>query len=108
VSQQRKIVIIAGPNGAPVPDRRGSQPMSNSLKSNLDDADMQAAPRALLRSAQRAREVARQHGTGIIVVRDGVVVEETPTDLDLGRRLRWSAAALPPLCFCAGGALRAL
>jgi len=44
---------------------------------------MQAGPRALLRAARRAREIARQHGTGIIIVRDGVVVEEPVTDDDL-------------------------
>jgi hypothetical protein len=39
---------------------------------------MQAAPRALLRAAQRAREIARQTGTKIVFVRDGVLVEEDP------------------------------
>jgi hypothetical protein len=42
---------------------------------------MQAAPKALLRAAQRAREIARQHKTGIVIVRDGVLVEE-PVDDD--------------------------
>ena len=57
--------------------------MTNRLKSNLDDADMQAAPRALLRAAQRAREEARKHGTGIVIRRDGKLVEDPPTDLDI-------------------------
>jgi hypothetical protein len=39
---------------------------------------MQAAPRALLRASQRAREIARQTGTKIAVVRDGVLVIEDP------------------------------
>ena len=52
--------------------------MSRELKSNLPNADMQAAPRALLRAAQRAREIARQTNTAIVIVRDGVLVEEKP------------------------------
>ena len=59
------------------------EPLSDDLVSHLDDPDMQAAPRALLRAARRAREIARQHGTGIIVMRDGKVVEEPVTDDDL-------------------------
>ena len=54
--------------------------MSDSLQSRLPDADMQSSSRALLRAAQRAREVARQTGTGVVVVRDGVIVEETVSD----------------------------
>jgi hypothetical protein len=53
------------------------------LVSNLPDADMQAAPKALLRAARRAREIARQKGTGVIVMRDGKVVEEpVPEETD--------------------------
>jgi hypothetical protein len=37
---------------------------------------MQAAPKALLRAAERAREIARQTGTAIVVRRDGKLVEE--------------------------------
>jgi F420-dependent methylenetetrahydromethanopterin dehydrogenase len=54
--------------------------MSDELRSNLPDADMQAAPRALLRAAKRAREIARQTGTPLVIVRDGVLVEEWVTD----------------------------
>jgi broad specificity phosphatase PhoE len=68
--------------------RRRNERMRNSLKSKLNDPDMQAVPRALLRAAQRAREIARQHGTGIIVMRDGRIVEEEPTDLDIEALLR--------------------
>ena len=46
--------------------------------SRLPDADMQAAPAALVRAALRAREIARQTGTGVVVVRDGKLVEERP------------------------------
>lgn len=54
----------------------------SELKSNLPDADMQAAPRALLRAARFAREVARRTGTPLVIVRDGVVVELTGAELD--------------------------
>lgn len=51
--------------------------MSDTMQSRLPDADMQAAPRALLRAAQRARDVARQTKTALVVIRDGVLVEES-------------------------------
>jgi hypothetical protein len=41
---------------------------------------MQSAPLALLRAARRAREVARQTNTAIVIVRDGVLVEERVTE----------------------------
>ena len=50
--------------------------MSDAMTSKLADADMQAAPKALLRSAQRAREIARQANTPLVLMRDGVLVEE--------------------------------
>jgi hypothetical protein len=56
--------------------------MSDPLSSHLPDADMQAAPRALLRAARRAREIARQTNTAIVIMRDGVLVEETVTQTD--------------------------
>ncbi|HET8773665.1 MAG TPA: hypothetical protein VFP80_07735 [Thermoanaerobaculia bacterium] len=43
---------------------------------------MQAVPQALLRAAKRAREIARQTGTPLVIVRDGVLVEEWVTDDD--------------------------
>ena len=48
--------------------------------------DMQLAPRALRRAAQRARDVARATRTGLVIVRDGVLVEipyDQIEDLDL-------------------------
>ena len=48
--------------------------------SQLPDADMQAAPKAMLRAAQRAREIARQTNTPLVFMRDGVLVEEFVTD----------------------------
>ena len=50
--------------------------MNKPLVSKLSDADMQAAPAALLRAGQRAREIARQTGTAVVVMRDGKLVEE--------------------------------
>ncbi len=44
--------------------------------SRLPDTDMQAAPAVLLRAARRAREIAWQTGTAVVVVRDGKLVEE--------------------------------
>jgi len=57
--------------------------MRGDLQSRLPNADMQAAPMALLRAARRARETARQTGTGIVIVRNGEVVEEEVTADDL-------------------------
>ena len=48
--------------------------------SNLPDADMRGAPAAMLRAAQRAREIAWRTGTAIVIVRDGKLVEEKITD----------------------------
>ena len=38
---------------------------------------MQDAPVALLRAGRRAREIARQTGTAVVVMRDDKLVEET-------------------------------
>ena len=46
--------------------------------SKLDDPDMQAAPGALYRAARRAHRIAHQHQTGVVVMRDGKVVEIEP------------------------------
>lgn len=54
----------------------------NELQSKLPNADMQAAPQALLRAARRAREIARQTNTAIVIVRDGVLVEERVAEND--------------------------
>jgi pyruvate/2-oxoglutarate dehydrogenase complex dihydrolipoamide acyltransferase (E2) component len=48
----------------------------DELRSSLPDPVMQAAPRALLRAAKRAREIAREMGTPLVIVRDGVLVYE--------------------------------
>ena len=54
--------------------------MSKPLESQLPDPDMQEAPKALLRAARRAREIAKRTGTGVVVIRDGEVVEVSPDD----------------------------
>jgi len=56
--------------------------MNRDLESKLPDADMQAAPAALLRASLRAREIARQTNTAIVFVRDGKLVEEIATVVD--------------------------
>jgi hypothetical protein len=52
-------------------------------ESKLPDADMQAAPRALRRAADHAREIARQTGTKLVIVRNGVLMEVDPDDASL-------------------------
>ncbi|MDZ4829384.1 MAG: hypothetical protein SGJ09_04190 [Phycisphaerae bacterium] len=44
--------------------------------SKLADADMRAVPAALLRAGERARQIARETGTAVVVRRDGKLVEE--------------------------------
>ena len=59
-----------------------SKTVNDSMVSKVPDADMQAAPKAILRAAQRAREIARQTNTPLVLVRDGVLVEEYVSDAD--------------------------
>ena len=46
--------------------------------SKLDDPDMQAAPAAMERAVRRAHRDAHRHGTGVLVVVDGEMVEVDP------------------------------
>lgn len=46
--------------------------------SKLDDPDMQAAPAAMERAVRRAHRDAHRHGTGVLVVVDGKMVEIPP------------------------------
>ncbi len=50
--------------------------VEDQMVSKLPDADMQAAPAALLRASRRAREIARQTNTPVVFMRDGKLVEE--------------------------------
>lgn len=74
----------------------GGKQMTDVMVSKLPDADMQAVPRALLRAAQRARDVARQTDTPLVLMRDGVLVEELITGASVtpGTAAQ-SATALP-------------
>jgi nucleotide-binding universal stress UspA family protein len=65
MKREKKIVIIAGPNGA------GSM----RTKSTVMEADMAKAGRALERAAARARRLAEQTGTPLYIFRDGHVVD---------------------------------
>ena len=58
--------------------------MNDTMVSKLPDADMQAAPKAMLRAAQRAREIARLTNTPLVLIRDGGLVEEFVTDARSG------------------------
>jgi nucleotide-binding universal stress UspA family protein len=65
MKREKKIVIIAGPNGA------GSM----KTKSTVADADMSSAGRALERAAARARRLAEQTVKPLYIFRDGHVVD---------------------------------
>ena len=52
--------------------------MKQAFVSKSTDADMQAVPIALMRAAKRARELARQTGTKLVVMREGKLVEVDP------------------------------
>jgi hypothetical protein len=54
--------------------------MSGVPVSKLPDDDMQAAPAALTRAGVQARELARRTGTAVVIVRDGILVEERADD----------------------------
>ena len=59
--------------------------------SNSTDPDMQAAPAALFRAAQRAHLIAHQAGTGVVVMREGKVVEIEPDPDMYGELLKNTA-----------------
>jgi hypothetical protein len=54
--------------------------MSDVPVSKLPDDDMQAVPAALVRASREAREIARRTNTAVVIVRDGVLVEERVDD----------------------------
>lgn len=47
--------------------------------SQLDDADMQNAPKAMVRAALKARELAAKTQTAIVIMRNGQIVLEYPS-----------------------------
>ena len=53
-----------------------NQSVDASKKSKKRDPDLAAAEVAMKRAAQKARERARQLGSGVAVLRDGKIVEE--------------------------------
>ena len=53
---------------------------------NPNDTDTEGVTAALMRAARRAHLIAHQAGTGVIVMRDGKVVEIEP-DPDMYREL---------------------
>ncbi len=60
-----------------------SGPLPLLLEEDATNDDMRAAPRAMLRAAHRAREIAFRTGTPIVIMRDGIVVREMVTEKDL-------------------------
>jgi hypothetical protein len=50
--------------------------VSEATTSNVPDTVMQGVDAALLRAAQRAREIARETATSIVVMIDGVLMED--------------------------------
>lgn len=48
---------------------------------NARDSDLRLSKTALQRAAERARELARQTGTRLVVVRQGVIEHITPESL---------------------------
>jgi LDH2 family malate/lactate/ureidoglycolate dehydrogenase len=53
-----------------------NQSIDASKKGKKRDPDLAAAEVAMKRAAQKARERARQVGSGVAVLRDGKIVEE--------------------------------
>jgi hypothetical protein len=53
-----------------------NQPVDASKNDKKRDPDLVAAEVAMKRAAQKARERARQVGSGVAVLRDGKIVEE--------------------------------
>jgi len=64
--------------------------MKNGQESTLPNEVAQAAPRALRRAARHAREIARQTGTPLVIVRNGILMEVDPDDAELDREERES------------------
>ncbi len=54
----------------------------------LTDPDMQKATAALIRAGERARQIAQQTGTAIVVIRNGQLVREIPRTISTKRAKR--------------------
>jgi hypothetical protein len=54
--------------------------MSGVPVSQLPDEDMRAVPAALVRAGLQPRELARKTGTAVVIVREGILVEERVDD----------------------------
>jgi len=54
--------------------------MNEQSVSRLPDPDMQAAPGVMLRAAQRAREIARQTNTAVVIMQDGKLIEQRESE----------------------------
>jgi hypothetical protein len=59
--------------------------MKNRSESALPNPVMQAAPHALRRAADVAREIARKTKTPLVLIRNGVLMEVDPDDPELDR-----------------------
>jgi LDH2 family malate/lactate/ureidoglycolate dehydrogenase len=53
-----------------------NQSVGFSKKNKKRDPDLASAEVAMKRAAQKARERARQVGAGVVILRDGKIVEE--------------------------------
>jgi hypothetical protein len=49
-----------------------------NARNREEDPDILGSEKALRRAAQRARERAKQAGIGVIILKDGEIVEEMP------------------------------
>ena len=66
--------------------------MNRQPLSQAHDADLRFSQRAMDRAAQRARELAAQTGTVLIVSRHGVIERIAPSDAGAPRTLQEPAA----------------
>ena len=62
---------------------------------NAQDADLRLSQTALLRAALRAREVARQTGTAIVISRNGVIERISPSAVQLASAIQEPALDYP-------------
>lgn len=53
------------------------QSITSAKKQKKRDPDLAAAEIAMKRAARKAREKARQTGVGVVVLRDGQLIEES-------------------------------